>query len=156
MTNRKRAEPHGMTGTPEYEAWASMRRRCRVYHRKRRIYAERGITVCPEWDSSFQAFFSHVGLRPSPQHSLDRIRNDEGYAPGNVRWATAEEQNRNRRISRMVTLQGETRNLIEWSELSGLRPDTIAWRMDHGWPEDAILTIEPDKHNRLEDGHVVR
>lgn len=56
----------------------------------------RGITVHPEWVDSFEAWFEHVGPRPDGM-SLDRIDNESGYVPGNVRWATRAEQQANRR-----------------------------------------------------------
>ena len=52
--------------------------------------------MCPEWAKSFMAFFSHIGPKPSPGLTLDRIDNEKGYEPGNVRWATREQQTRNR------------------------------------------------------------
>ena len=57
----------------------------------------RGITVCDEWIASFESFYNHIGKAISAGHSVDRINNDLGYQPGNVRWATPSEQNRNRR-----------------------------------------------------------
>lgn len=39
-----------------------------------------------------------MGFKPSPEHSIDRIDNDRGYEPGNVRWATRLEQGNNKRI----------------------------------------------------------
>jgi hypothetical protein len=42
-----------------------------------------------------------VGKRPSDQHSLDRIKNDQGYVPGNVHWTTSTSQNHNRRPTRL-------------------------------------------------------
>lgn len=88
---------HGMWRTPEHSTWCSMRTRCdnqnvREYSR----YGGRGIKVCDRW-SSFENFYADMGPRPSPQHSIDRIDNEKGYEPGNVRWATRLEQNRNRR-----------------------------------------------------------
>lgn len=58
-------------------------------------YAGRGITVCAAWQD-FDAFAAHMGPYPGKGWSLDRIDNNDGYRPGNVRWATAKVQNRNR------------------------------------------------------------
>jgi len=63
-------------------------------------YGGRGIFVCDEWLYDFPAFYDHIGPKPSDAHSVDRINNNLGYQPGNVRWATAEEQANNRRQAR--------------------------------------------------------
>lgn len=88
--------------TPEFKAWSGMKNRCLNPRYIR--YAEwggRGITVCEKWISSYEAFLADVGRRPSPRHSLDRYPDNNGnYEPGNVRWATPEEQSRNRRPRR--------------------------------------------------------
>jgi hypothetical protein len=61
-------------------------------------YGGRGITVCNEWMASFEAFLEDVGKRPSMAHTLDRFPNNDGnYEPGNVRWATIEQQANNKR-----------------------------------------------------------
>lgn len=81
----------------EYNTWYNMRMRCtnpKEIGFKR--YGERGISVCKRWLNSFVDFYSDVGPKPTPKHSLDRIDNDGNYEPGNVRWATATEQARNR------------------------------------------------------------
>jgi hypothetical protein len=64
---------------------------------KYRFYGGRGISVCPEWRADFTQFVAHIGLRPSPSHSVDRIDVDGNYQPGNVRWATQKQQAANRR-----------------------------------------------------------
>lgn len=95
---------HGMTGTPEFLAWYGMKSRC--YNENTtdyNIYGGRGIEVCKEWRDDFSAFFSHVGKRPSPNHSIDRINTDGNYEPGNVRWETATIQSRNQRIPKNNT-----------------------------------------------------
>lgn len=88
-----------MRMTPEYRAWSSMKRRC--YDpgvEKYKLYGGRGIVVCDRWRESYSAFLTDMGRRPSPRHSLDRFPNRDGnYEPSNCRWATASEQNSNRR-----------------------------------------------------------
>ena len=59
--------------------------------------------MCDAWIGSFETFLRDVGMRPSDAHSLDRIDNDRGYEPGNVRWATRAEQSRNTRRSHSPT-----------------------------------------------------
>lgn len=91
--------------TPEYGAWCNMISRCT--NKKLPCwtdYGGRGIRVCSEWRSSFKAFLSSVGPRPSPQHSIDRKNNDGNYEPGNVRWATRQQQNANRTYRKNETV----------------------------------------------------
>jgi hypothetical protein len=88
---------HGMTGSREYRSWLGMRARCfDPGHRAYERYGARGISVCEEWANSFAAFYADMGKRPEGC-SLDRIDNDDGYRPGNVRWATSFQQAQNRR-----------------------------------------------------------
>lgn len=89
---------HGMSYTPEYRAWSNMLGRCyRITHRRFRDYGGRGIKVCEQWRKEFTNFYEDMGKRPSIKHSLERVDNEKGYEPSNCRWATYEEQNRNRR-----------------------------------------------------------
>ena len=90
---------HGDWGSPEYTSWASMIDRCTNQNRKQwKDYGGRGITVCKEWLNDYSAFLAYMERRPTLNHSLDRYPNNDGnYEPGNVRWATKEEQNNNQR-----------------------------------------------------------
>jgi len=87
--------------------WHGMHTRCYdITSPMYKHYGARGITICPEWRrvpgdlvatrKAFWAFVAHVGTRPAGL-SIDRKNNDLGYEPGNVRWATDSEQNKNRR-----------------------------------------------------------
>lgn len=124
---------------PEYRAWERMKRRC--YDNKfdsYPYYGGRGITVYEPWHNDYEAFLAHVGKRPSSGHSLDRIDNDKGYEPGNVRWATSLEQKNNRRNVYKITYNGETMSLEAWAQRTGISRGTIRKRLkDH--PPEVVL-----------------
>ena len=90
----------GRSSHPHYNRWQNMIARCtQPQHQMWTDYGGRGITVCDEWLDPF-VFYRYLDevLGPIPDGcSLDRIDNDRGYEPGNIRWATAIEQFRNRR-----------------------------------------------------------
>jgi len=109
-----------------------MKQRCRnpktpCYER----YGGKGITVCERWNS-LENFVADVGPRPSPDHTLDRIRSTGNYEPGNVKWSTSEEQNENRRNSMMVEYEGETRCLSAWARDKGINFNTLRYRYKKG------------------------
>lgn len=79
-------------------SYYSMLTRCyNTKHNSYASYGAKGIAVCDAWRNSFEAFKTDMGLRP-PNMTLDRFPNANGnYEPGNCRWATNEQQNRNKR-----------------------------------------------------------
>ena len=99
--NSKHGEA-GKNSTAEYRAWKAMHDRCRSNNVvMRSSYGDRGVTVCERW-ASFPHFLSDMGRRPSRRHSVDRIDVDKGYGPDNCRWATYEQQARNRRSNKLT------------------------------------------------------
>lgn len=132
---------HGMYGSPEYNIWEGMRDRC--YRPKTRGYANyggRGIRVCDRWRESFEAFYEDMGPRPSPEHQLDRIEGDKGYEPGNCRWATRAEQNRNRKDNVVLEFRGERMCLTDWAKRSGMSKGTLRDRLARGMSIEEALT----------------
>ena len=143
LKNERAAElktRHGRYETGEYNSWHSMLQRCTnpnnpSYHR----YGGRGITVCPEWRQSFQAFYEDMGCRP-PDHTLERVDNAGDYNKDNCVWATKKEQQRNKRTNRLLTFQGETLCLVEWAQRIQLDEGTIRARLRLGWSVELALT----------------
>lgn len=135
--------------SPLYSIWNSMKQRC--CNPKTKAYASyggRGITVCDRWNNDFSAFREDVGEPPTPQHSLDRIDNDDGYRPGNVRWATRTEQARNRRTNRLIEWHGVTKTLVEWGEITGITSDVLSARLKAGCDVNEAMTtaVSPRIH----------
>ncbi len=130
--------------SPEYIAWQHIKARClNPTDRNYVNYGGRGITICDAWRNDFAAFLDGVGYRPSSSHTIDRIDNDGGYFPGNVRWATRTTQARNRRITKLLTVDGVTRPQSEWASVFGLLPKTLNARLKLGWTvERALATPE--------------
>jgi hypothetical protein len=137
---------HGMADSPEYRVWCHVLARCgtatdAAYDN----YGGRGITVCDRW-LTFTNFYADVGPRPSPQHTLERIENDGNYEPGNVRWATRKEQNRNKRNNRLLTFNGRTQCIAAWAEEIGITWAALRARLRLGWSVERALT--PGDHRR--------
>lgn len=138
---------HGLSRTPEYRAWQTMRLRCTVpTNQAYGNYGGRGITVCERWLESPANFIADMGPKPSPKHELDRIDNNKGYSPENCRWATRSVNDRNRRSNVLIEFRGETRALVEWCEMLNIPQDTARFRMKNGWSiEDALTRPVRDK-----------
>ena len=135
---------HGMSHTSEHDVWERIKGKCHNPNNKAfKNYGARGITMCAEWMNDFPAFLNYVGPKPSSEHSLDRIDNEKGYEPGNVRWATAKEQANNRRNSQTFTLNGKTQPASLWEAETGIRAHTILYRRRKGWTDTRALTQPP-------------
>jgi len=127
--------------SPEYAAWSGIWSRCTNPNKSDyKNYGGRGISVSDRW-KSFEQFLVDVGERPSPQHSLDRYPDNDGnYEPGNVRWATRDQQARNKRTNRVVEFRGQEMVLMDAVKLAGVNYATARQRIEAGWSVDRALT----------------
>lgn len=121
---------HGMTGTLTHNSWEKMKSRCfnknhHYYHK----YGGAGITVYEPWINDFMAFYNYIGERPSVKHTVDRWPNKKGnYEPGNVRWATPKQQQRNLSTNIMVFYRGKEITLIEACEMAKIKRTRVIER----------------------------
>jgi hypothetical protein len=133
---------HGGSYDRLYRVWAQMRNRCRNVNEPR--YGGRGITVCPEWDdySAFRDWSLSHGYADGLQ--IDRYPNRDGnYEPGNCRWTTALENQRNKDVVRYYELWGESKTARMWSEdprASGIGEQGIRLRVAAGWSVERAVT----------------
>ena len=115
VKTRHGATANGKT-TRLFTTWVNLRARCSnankpEYHR----YGGRGITVCDEWQSSFEAFRDWAMLHGyTDLLTIDRIDVDLPYHPDNCRWADRTVQANNRRSSALVEAWGETKTIAKW------------------------------------------
>jgi hypothetical protein len=178
---------HGMHHDELYDTWLHMIQRCenennQSYHN----YGGRGIKVCQRWHD-IKEFLKDVSPKPTGEkrYTLDRIDNDLNYSCGicndckengwdrNWEWATYKTQMRHKRGNRLITIDGQTKTLAEWSEISGIRHDTIAHRIKSGMdeksaifkPKDSfiLITIDGETKTLMEwsriskiDHHIIR
>ena len=87
----------GRKPSPTYNSWRSMIQRCTNPNHTH--YDRYKGLLCEKW-IKFDNFLGDMGERPFGT-SLDRIDNNRGYYKENCRWATPEQQVRNRKNSVM-------------------------------------------------------
>lgn len=104
-------------------------------------YGGRGIYICDEWREDFMAFYNWAQQNGYKKElSLDRIDNDGPYSPDNCRWATPKEQQNNTRCNKLVTFNGITMNVTQWSEKLNMDPEVLRQRIKRGWTYEEITT----------------
>lgn len=117
--------------SPLYRAWKGMHARCSsVNGKSAKHYVEKGVKVCDRWAKTpdgMMAFAEDMGPTYQPGLSLDRFPDNNGnYEPGNCRWATMKQQQRNRRDNVLLTGNGKTQCVSAWEEELGLEKRTIS------------------------------
>jgi hypothetical protein len=147
----ERKHRHGMSGSRSYKIWSCMRARCEnPNHNHYSYYGGRGIAVCEQW-KNFEGFLADMGEAPSGM-TIERVDNDRGYEPGNCRWASRADQNRNTRRNRLLTYDGASLTISEWARRIGINEQTIASRIDDsGWTVADALT-RPVANKRYPQG----
>lgn len=125
---------------PEYNAWVRIRARCsNPSHEAYEKYGALGITVCQEWEGSFQTFYRDMGPKPSPKHNLMRKDSSGNYTKENCFWGTGKELQRTRGNTILVTANGKCQSITAWAEELGVSVTTLKGRKNMGWSDDAVI-----------------
>ena len=138
---REQTSTHHLSYTKLYRAWASMKDRCYNTNAVEYCrYGQRGIKVCEEWRDHFESFAEWAYANGYEEGlSIDRIDVNGNYEPSNCRWVDMKAQGRNRRSNHLLTLNGETHCVAEWSEITGIKISTLFGRIKGGWSTEDIL-----------------
>jgi hypothetical protein len=126
--------------TKLYRVWCGMHNRCKCKtNSSYELYGARGITVCDEWKEFLPFYDWAIANRYREGLEIDRIDGNKGYGPDNCRWVTPRENGLNKRNNRLITINGETRTLSEWAEISGINYDLLWYRVHAGWTGTDML-----------------
>ena len=125
-----------------------MKRRC--YDKWRtsyEYYGGKGIKICGEWLNSFEKFEDWaIKNGYSDGLTIDRIDTSKDYFPDNCRWVTRKEQANNRTSNMMVTMNGKTQTLKEWTTELNMNYGTVNSRINRlHWSVEDALTIPSRK-----------
>jgi hypothetical protein len=132
-----------------YRIWVGMKGRCLNPNDTRYArYGGRGITICAKWVNNFENFRADVGEKPKGK-TLERINNNLGYYPNNVRWATPKEQANNRYTNVFITHEGMTMTLSQWATYKGWKYGLIASRWTKGLRGAELLAPRQHKEHNL-------
>jgi len=127
-----------------YKRWIRMLDRCNnpkhvAFHR----YGGRGIKVCNRW-KTFENFWKDMHKSFDPSLTLERINNNKGYSVRNCRWASNEEQSKNKSSNVFLTYKKLTLTLGEWSKHLGINKQTLSERLRRGWSAEETLSKPVD------------
>jgi hypothetical protein len=126
----------------EYSTWRGMKQRCSDPNcASYEYYGAKGVKVCTRW-MHFSNFIADMGPKPAREYSIDRLDASKDYEPGNCRWATLTQQQRNKDTTVLLTFQGETLPVAAWADRSGI-PYQLLWeRIKNGWPLEIAMSAK--------------
>lgn len=137
----KRAK-HGFGGTRIYKIWQLMISRCEDEHnRSYKNYGARGITVCDEWHDVATFAEWAYGNGYADELTIERVDNSCGYSPDNCVWADRIVQNNHTSRNHLITYDGRTQTLAQWSRELDIPYSTLKTRLNRGgWSVERALT----------------
>ena len=137
----EKATKHGLSKTKLYKSFHQMKQRC--YNPKNpsyQNYGGRGIEICCEWLNDINKFAEWAyengwdESKSREEQTIDRIDVNGDYSPNNCRLIPMSEQYFNRTDTHYITIDGITKTIKEWSQISGVSMTVINARIvQFGW-----------------------
>ncbi len=134
--------------------------RCRVTdpgNKDYKNYGGRGITF--GWTNyldfkkdMYESYLKHSEIHGKANTTLERIDNNKGYSKENCRWATFNEQSKNKRTSRYITYKGKTMIVADWARELGVSRQALRYRLEQGWDVNLMMTtpfLHSNKYDRI-------
>lgn len=134
--------------TKEYVCYHAMKQRCynpnvKAYYR----YGGRGIIVCDRWLESFENFLEDMGLKPTTNHTLERVDFDGNYCKENCVWVEAEKQQTNTSFNIKIEIGGITKCASEWAREKGINRHCVQSRLRKGMSPILAVTQPSDTNH---------
>jgi hypothetical protein len=139
----ERSTTHGKKRTRLYRIWLNMKNRCNNQKHVREDYRGRGISICPEWNNDFQAFFDWSTTNGyDDTKSIDRIDVNGNYCPENCRWTDRFTQANNTRRNLFLEIGQTKKSLAEWVKITGLNYSSLSSKIKAGKINEVKAMIE--------------
>ena len=145
---------HKKSNTHIYKVWVHIKGRCYdAKHKHYKYYGGRGITVCDEWRSNFQAFYAWAMDNGYKENlTIDRVDNNKGYSPDNCRWVTMKEQANNKRNNIVITFNNKTQTLAQWAIELNIKQNTLLYRLRRGWSVERAFKTKVQRYSSKRNG----
>lgn len=143
-----RSTKHGLCNHSLFWVLSEIKNRCyNPNHKRYSDYGGRGITVYSAWLNDVKLFYDWAisnGWQKGLQ--IDRRENDGNYTPDNCRFVSSKVNNNNKRNHLLITYNGMTKNLSEWSVELGLNYSMLLARLKRYNPSPAELFETPNRY----------
>lgn len=137
---------HEKRNTKLYRVWANMKQRC--YNKNNpnyKDYGQRGIAVCDEWLTNFQAFYNWAMINGYDDTlTIDRINVNGNYTPDNCSWVDRKQQANNRRSNIVIKFDKYNYNISQWADILNLSQLTLTSRYRKNFDVIEMLTKRND------------
>lgn len=140
---------HGLAKHPLFRIWVDMKNRCENKNATNYFrYGGAGIFICDEWRKDFINFYNWAinnGWKKGLRLDKDKIPYELGivnksYCPEYCCFITHKENCNYRKSNKLITFNGVTKTMGQWSEQLGFNEDVLYNRFKYKWSIERALT----------------